>query len=223
MLTSILIFAVTGLLFAAIPGPDFALILRTSLLNGKKAAICSSIGIGCGLIVHTSLSVAGLTAVIAHSPFLFKCITYAGAAYLAYIGLHALLPRLFNVRAPRPAKGTEERGTTQEVQTGTYGVPPRTAFVQGFLTNVLNPKAVIFFLTFLPQFVVPGAGVSIPAQLLILGIIMVIVTAGWFVVLSVLLSHLRGYFENEIFRRWLERVTGAIFLGFSVKLLVTSS
>ena len=93
MLSMLLLFLVTSLLFALLPGPDFALILRTSLIHGKRQALSTSLGIACGLCVHTALSVLGLSAVIAHSPFLFACITYAGAAYLAYIGLHALFSR----------------------------------------------------------------------------------------------------------------------------------
>ncbi len=216
MIASLLVFAGTGLLFAMIPGPDFALILRTALTRGRKASVYASSGIACGLVVHTTLSVAGLTAVIAHSPFLFKCITWAGAAYLAWIGLCALFSRPGSAAAgPEAAKAEKARAATRAAARG--------AFMQGFLTNVLNPKAVIFFLTFLPQFVVPGAGVAVPMQLLVLGAVMIIIAGAWFITLSLLLSRLASWFQSETFRRRLERVTGVIFLGFSVRLLATSS
>ncbi|MDO5535954.1 MAG: LysE family translocator [Desulfovibrionaceae bacterium] len=222
MLTSLLVFAGTALLFAMIPGPDFALILRVSLLHGRRPSIFAAVGIGCGLIVHTALSVAGLTAVIAHSPFLFKCITYAGAAYLAYIGLRSLLAR--PARPEAGEDGTDSGTGARTAQTAhPDDVSSRAAFVQGFLTNVLNPKAVIFFLTFLPQFIVADAPLSVPVQLLILGICMVLIVAVWFITLSLLLSRLRKYLESETFRRRLEVVTGTVFLGFSVKLLATSN
>lgn len=217
MLTTLLVFAGTCLLFAMIPGPDFALVLRQSLLHGKKAALASSVGIACGLIVHTTLSVAGLTAVIAHSSFLFACITYAGAAYLAYIGLRSLLARPAKEKqAAGMAESGEEGGSEEAAQ---RGCTSRSAFVQGFLTNVLNPKAVIFFLTFLPQFVLPDADVAIPVQLLLLGLFMILTVGAWFITLSLMLSRLRRFFESETFRRRLERLTGIVFLGFSVKLL----
>ncbi len=217
MLATLLTFAGIGLLFAMIPGPDFALIVRISLLKGRKAAVCSSLGIACGLTVHTALSVAGLSAVIAHSPFLFKCITYLGAAYLAYIGLCSLFARV-----PKE-KGAAGEDAGKDQQEAAAGAPRKkaagSAFLQGFLCNVLNPKAVIFFLTFLPQFVLPEHAMPVPAQLLVLGILMVLVTGAWFVFLSLLLSHLKRFFENETFRRRLERITGIIFIGFSARLL----
>lgn len=214
MLTTLLAFAGIGLLFAMIPGPDFALVMRISLIRGRRAALCSSLGIACGLAVHTALSVAGLSAVIAHSPFLFQCITYLGAAYLAYIGLCSLFARVpkKNDRKGRPVQ--ENAGQASSKKTA------GSAFIQGFLCNVLNPKAVIFFLTFLPQFVVPEHAVPVQAQLLVLGILMVLVTGAWFVCLSLLLSHLKRFFENETFRRRLERATGIIFIGFSTRLLL---
>ncbi len=214
MIASLLVFAGTGLLFAMIPGPDFALILRTALTRGKKASVYATIGIACGLAVHTALSVAGLTAVIAHSPFLFKCITWAGAVYLAWIGLRALFAR------PGPAAAGPSAARAEKASAAAAA---RGAFMQGFLTNVLNPKAVIFFLTFLPQFVVSGAGVAVPMQLLTLGAVMIVITGAWFITLSLLLSRLAPWFQSETFRRRLERVTGVIFLGFSVRLLATSS
>ncbi len=215
MLSMLLLFLVTSLLFAMLPGPDFALILRTSLIHGKRQALSTSLGIACGLCVHTALSVLGLSAVIAHSPFLFACITYAGAAYLAYIGLHALFSR--------PASSAQNTSATGERQPQRALLSNGKAFQFGFLTNVLNPKAILFYLTFLPQFLVQSAPVPIPGQLLLLGLCSCLVTGGWFIFLSCMLSRVRRYFENETFRRWLERVTGCIFLGFSVKLLATSS
>ena len=100
---------------------------------------------------------------------------------------------------------------------------PAKAFRQGFLTNILNPKVILYFLTFFPQFVVHDAEMSVTAQLFVLGVSCCLVTGGWFISLSLMLSRVRRYFESETFRRWLERITGVIFLGFSVKLLASSS
>ncbi len=217
MLATLLVFSVASLLFAITPGPDFALILRTALVYGKRASICASLGIGCGLMVHTGLSVAGLTAVIAHSPFLFRCLTWAGAAYLAWIGCNALF---FSARrAPsRAVKNKAEDRAAFSVA----AVTDRGAFRQGFLCNVLNPKAIIVYLTVLPQFVLSESPLPASVQLVILGIIIIVVTAGWFVLLSLLFSSLRRWFEDEKFRRRLEQLSGIIFLGFGVRLIVSS-
>lgn len=219
MLSVLPVFIVTALMFAMLPGPDFALIVRTALIHGKRHALFSSLGIATGFSVHTTLGVLGLSAVIAHSPLLFNLITWAGAGYLAWLGIQALRAR------PGKPDSCADRGDGKTPgQTGANAAfSPGRAFRQGFLTNILNPKVILYFLTFFPQFVVHDADMSITSQLLVLGASCCLVTGGWFVFLSLMLSRVRRYFESETFRRWLERVTGVIFLGFSVKLLASSS
>ena len=214
MLSVLPVFIVTALMFAMLPGPDFALIVRTALIYGKRHALFSSLGIAAGFSVHTTLGVLGLSAIIAHSPLLFNLITWAGAAYLAWLGIQAL-------RA-RPGKPDKNASSEEQGRIGTEkpSFSPAKAFRQGFLTN---PKVILYFLTFFPQFVVHDAEMSVTAQLFVLGVSCCLVTGGWFIFLSLMLSRVRRYFESETFRRWLERITGVIFLGFSVKLLASSS
>ncbi len=216
MLTVLPIFMATALMFAMLPGPDFALIVRSALLHGKRHALFCSLGIATGFSVHSTLGVLGLSAVIAHSPVLFTAITWAGAAYLAWLGIHALLAR--------PAKPSEDADLSSEQAKPAPGhFSPAQAFRQGFLTNILNPKVIIYFITFFPQFVVQDADMSVTSQLMVLGACSCLLTGGWFIFLSLMLAKVRRYFESETFRRWLERITGIIFLGFSVKLLASSS
>ena len=229
MLSVLPVFIVTALMFAMLPGPDFALIVRTALIYGKRHALFSSLGIAAGFSVHTTLGVLGLSAIIAHSPLLFNLVTWAGAAYLAWLGIQAL-------RA-RPGKPDKTASSEEQGRMGTEkpSFSPAKAFRQGFLTNILNPKVILYFLTFFPQFVVHDAEMSVTAQLFVLGVSCCLVqlfvlgvscclvTGGWFIFLSLMLSRVRRYFESETFRRWLERITGVIFLGFSVKLLASSS
>lgn len=226
MLTTIVAYCFTALLFAMIPGPDFALILRTSLVHGRAQSLAASVGVGCGLCVHTALSVLGLSAVIVHSPTLFAAITYAGAAYLGWIGLHALFPSLEKLLSRRSAsKKRESRAEEGPRPSDARPAPERRVlsvaggFRQGFLCNVLNPKALLFFLTFLPQFLAPSSPVPPQVQLLIFGLCSCVITGGWFVVLSLMLARLRPVFENPTFKRRLEQVTGIIFLGFCARLL----
>ena len=217
MLSVLPVFIVTALMFAMLPGPDFALIVRTALIHGKRHALFSSLGIAAGFSVHTTLGVLGLSAIIAHSPLLFNLVTWAGTAYLAWLGIQAL-----RARPGKPDKNasSEEQG---RMSTEKPSFSPAKAFRQGFLTNILNPKVILYFLTFFPQFVVHDAEMSVTAQLFVLGVSCCLVTGGWFIFLSLMLSRVRRYFESETFRRWLERITGVIFLGFSVKLLASSS
>ena len=216
MLSVLPVFTVTALMFAMLPGPDFALIVRTALIHGKRHALFSSLGIAAGFSVHTTLGVLGLSAIIAHSPLLFTLITWAGAGYLAWLGIQAL-----RARPGKPDKNALAKQGKKAPAGDMFS--PAKAFRQGFLTNILNPKVILYFLTFFPQFVVHDAEMSVTAQLAVLGVSCCLVTGGWFIFLSLMLSRVRRYFESETFRRWLERVTGVIFLGFSVKLLASSS
>lgn len=218
MLTVLPIFMATALMFAMLPGPDFALIVRSALLHGKRHALFCSLGIATGFCVHTTLSVLGLSAVIAHSPVLFTAITWAGAAYLAWLGIHALF-----ARPAKPEKEADLPSASARSHAPGSSFSPGQAFRQGFLTNILNPKVIIYFITFFPQFVVHDADMSVTSQLAVLGSCSCLLTGGWFIFLSLMLSRVRRYFESETFRRWLERITGIIFLGFSVRLLASSS
>lgn len=222
MLSVLAVFVPTALLFAMIPGPDFAVILKTALLHGRRAGLAAALGIGSGLTVHTALCVLGLSAIIAHSPLLFGVITYAGAIYLSFLGIRALLARPVRAKADATAGAAglaaQPVAMAQRTEEGFFA-----AFCTGFLTNVLNPKAILFFLTFLPQFVDRDSALGPHLQLLVLGAAMCIVTALWFALLSLLLDRFRTLFTDGPFRLWLERIAGAIFLGFGIRLAVHSS
>lgn len=227
MLMTLLFFLPTALFFAMIPGPDFALILRISLLEGRQSGLAAAVGIGAGLSVHTALSVLGLSAIIVHSPPLFTALKYGGAAYLAFLGFQALRssPAASSARDGEDDTSRPDTGATackQQDKAGKSSTGFRSAFRQGFLTNVLNPKAVLFFLTFLPQFLNEQTAISANTQLLVLGAGMCLVTCAWFLALSLLLGKLKRLFTNEFFRRWLERITGIIFIGFGAKLALTT-
>src|SRR5690606_11474360 len=125
-----LLVASAHLLAVASPGPDFALVLRQSITHGRATAIRTSLGIGTGILFHVTYSVLGLALLIRGSEAVFAAVKYAGAAYLIWIGAKALLTR------PYPATSPAGAGSDR---------PKRGAFVTGLLVNVLNPKAVLFF------------------------------------------------------------------------------
>ena len=125
--------ALAHLLAVASPGPDFALVLRQSLTHGRRTALWTSLGIGTAILLHVTYSLLGLGLLIRSSALWFNVVKYAGAAYIAWLGVSALRAR------PRPASAPAGADTAP---------PPRPAgaFATGFLTNALNPKATLFFI-----------------------------------------------------------------------------
>ncbi|MDE5879491.1 MAG: LysE family transporter, partial [Desulfovibrio sp.] len=146
-------------------------------------------------------------AIIAASAPLFQVLKYGGAAYLFWLGIQS-----FRQKA-QPAEAEGERGA--EVAHGQQ-VSLRRAFRQGFLTNALNPKAILIFLTLLPQFM--AQDVAAAPQLLEMGAIIAALCLVWYLFLAQILGRVRRVFAHPRFQRWLHRVTGAVFLGFGLRL-----
>ena len=188
-------------LAVASPGPDFALVLRQSLAHGRRTAIWSSIGIGCGICVHIVYCLLGLGYFLKNSPEALAVFQYLGAAYLAWVGVQAL----------------RARARTNDVDLNATGTAPtsRAAWTTGFLVNVLNPKAAMFFISLFPL------AVSVHTPKLIqagYGLWMTLATAAWFCFVSVVFT------REEVRRRflrhghWIDRTLGVVFLGFAASL-----
>ena len=208
-LENLLLYIPLAVLLAMLPGPDFALITRISLTEGRGSGQAAACGVALGIMVHTSAAMLGISAVIAQSVTLFSRLRYAGAAYLCWMGFHAL-------RAGRQVTAAVVRHGGQEAGAQPVRGLRGRAFRQGFLTNALNPKAVLFFLTMLPQFLDPHA--ALWPQFLELGGIMAFFCLGWFVLLASLLHRIRRLFVRPAFQAWLHRLTGLIFIGFAFRL-----
>jgi threonine/homoserine/homoserine lactone efflux protein len=150
------LFIVSGLLLNLAPGPDTLYIVGRSSTQGYRAGAAAALGIFAGTFVHIAAAAGGLSALLAASASAFTVVKIAGAIYLAYIGISLL------------------RSPVQSGATGP-GLAPASlhqVFVQGFFTNVLNPKVALFFLAFLPQFVDPARG-AVAAQILVLGLLFI--------------------------------------------------
>ncbi|WP_308598499.1 LysE family translocator [uncultured Desulfovibrio sp.] len=208
-LENLLLYVPLAGLLVMLPGPDFALITRISLAEGRGSGQAAACGVALGIMVHTSAAMLGISAIIAQSVTLFTLLRYAGAAYLFWMGLHAL-------RAGREVTAAVVRHSGQDGEAQPVSGLRRRALRQGFLTNVLNPKAVVFFLTMLPQFLDPHA--ALWPQFLELGGIMALFCLGWYLLLAALLHHIRAIFARPAFQAWLHRLTGLIFIGFSFRL-----
>jgi RhtB (resistance to homoserine/threonine) family protein len=192
---------VAHLLAVASPGPDFAIVLRQSLAHGRRTAIWTSLGIATGILVHVTYSLFGLGLLIRTSELWFTVVKYAGALYLAWIGVRALRAR------PR---SKEPDGLVPE--------PPaqRGAFVVGFLTNALNPKATLFFISLFVLVVDPRTPKLIQAGY---GAWMVAATAAWFCLVSVLFTRAEVRTRFLRYGHWIDRALGLVFLAFAIGLV----
>jgi RhtB (resistance to homoserine/threonine) family protein len=198
------LFLSVSLLINISPGPDMLYTAARSLSQGTKAGLFSALGIFCGCLVHTAAAVFGLSKIIEESALLFSIIKYAGAAYLIYLG----------VRSFFEGKRTENKIVQLET------ISHRKIFMQGMITNVLNPKVAIFFLSFLPQFIDPKSA-HLKEQIAFLGL--------WFdiqgsLILAVV-AMVTGYFQamlqqNRVFWNWQQKITGLILVGLGIKMLL---
>lgn len=202
---TLLAFSAASLLLALIPGPDLLYIAARSLAQGRKAGIVSVLGIYTGVSVHISAAVLGLSALLASSVVAFDVVRYLGAAYLIALGVVTLLSR------PQP------------VRPGAVLAPLslKRIYLQGVLTNVLNPKVALFFLAFLPQFVHPTMG-HIMAQTLVLGLVFILSAIGIDFAAALLAGASGEWLQRRgDLSRGLNRLSGVIMLALGVGTLVS--
>lgn len=200
MWTSLL--AATGALalLTVLPGPDVAVVTRTTLVGGRSGGVRCAAGIGSGLIVWGLLTVAGLAALLAASATAYTVVRLAGAAYLLWLGVRALL-------------GT--RHTDEDVPVPHNRRPWRT----GFTTNVLNPKIAVFYTGVLPG-LAPAALPEVAALALLVGI-HVVLTLVWLTAYAVTVHRASVTLRRPRIRRMTERITGAALLGFGTKVALS--
>ena len=192
-------FAVAAIVVVT-PGPDMALVMRNTLAGGRTAGLATSLGTCSGLLVHATAAALGLSAILLASSRAFTAVKLAGAVYLVVLGVRALL---------RPDGGETGSRPTRDVS-------PMTAYRQGVLTNVLNPKVAVFFLSLLPQFVEPGEGFA--ARLLLLAALFIAIGLAWLTTYTLALDALGGVLSRARVRRAIERVTGAVLVALGVRL-----
>lgn len=201
-----LLVAGVHLLAVMSPGPDFAMIAKNSLTRSRSAGIYAAIGLGLGILVHVVYSLLGIAVVISSSVWLYNLIKTLGAAYLIYIGLKAI-----STKKPK-ADGEDDLGMITQID-----MTPVTAIRQGFLTNVLNPKATLFFLALYTQIIEPGTPTGIKA---LYGLEMSLATIVWFTFVALVLSapQIRSKFEKIQHR--FEQIFGVILVAFGVRIMM---
>lgn len=185
------------------PGPDFAVVVRNSLIYSRKTALLTALGIALGILVHVSYTLCGLGVVIRESAWLLTAVKYLGTGYLLYIGYKGL-------KAKRASLESCEIQHRKDIST-------LSAIGSGFLTNALNPKCILFFISLFSVVISPQT----PPQILSLfGAIIFVETLAWFSFVAFCLSSKRTRERFNAFSHWIERVTGGILMGLGVKLLV---
>lgn len=195
-------FALTAIAIVMSPGPDTLLILRYGLVSGRRAAFAAVAGVQIGLIVHTALAIAGLSALIAASPSLFGGVAIAGALYLGWLGVEALrAPPLMDDETARPPASA------------------RKACRDAVLTNILNPKVILLFVALYPNFIVLGRG-DVTRQLLVLSALLIAINLMWQLPLAWAAKSVRAWLGRASVQRRVSRLAGAILLAFAVLILI---
>jgi RhtB (resistance to homoserine/threonine) family protein len=202
---------VAGVHLAAVasPGPDFAIVLRQSITHGRKTAIWTSLGVGTGISIHVGYSLLGIVLLISQSEIWFDVVKYIGAGYLAWIGVHALLAKPAAIASP-----VQPSAEGAVAKPETHG-----AFMSGFLVNVLNPKAAVFFIALFSVGIDPHTPRLIRAAY---GLWMVFATAGWFILVSLFFTRNSVRRNFLRFGHWFERVMGVLLLALAVRLAFAS-
>ncbi|MGW8396033.1 LysE family translocator [Streptomyces lydicus] len=215
MLTSLLGFTAVAALLTVSPGPDFAVVLRTALSSGRRAALCSALGIAAGCFVWGLAGAVGLTAMLSASEAAYHALRVAGALYLMWLGVQALR----SARRARPARagsdasahGLAAHESTVDPDASAGSVTPLRAFRTGLLTNVLNPKVGVVYMSLLPQFIPHGAPVVATTMLLVA--VHAVLGVLWLGGIAVAVHRARAVFQRPRVRQRLDQATGGVLLA----------
>jgi RhtB (resistance to homoserine/threonine) family protein len=205
--SQVLAFTAIAALLTITPGADTMLVMRSVLARGQRAGIFTALGICSGLFIHATVSALGLSLILVRSAAAFEIVKLAGAGYLLWIGAQSIWRVL---RARDEAAAGADRRPVPSTRSAAR------SFLEGLLTNLLNPKVAIFYLAFLPQFIRPGAATLSASMLLAtihcaLGLL-------WLSLLTVFLNRLRALLTRAQIQRRLEALTGLILIGFGLRL-----
>jgi RhtB (resistance to homoserine/threonine) family protein len=183
------------------PGPDMMFVLTNATRYGARAGIAAALGVATGEALHVTAVIAGLAAALTASPALFALIRYAGAAYLILLGIQAL----------------RQRTTLPRDQALPPALGHLRAFRRGLLTNLLNPKMILFSVAFLPQFVRPAAG-NVTVQLVVLGALFVVVQLAVDITLATAAGRIRERLSRGRAARWINRICAGAFIALGLRL-----
>ena len=201
-LNELLVFAAAALLMVLTPGPNMIYLISRSICQGRTAGVISLLGVMAGFLVHMLAAAIGLTALFLAIPLAYEVLKWAGAAYLLYLAWQAVKP---GARSPFEARDLPAD-------------PPRKLFLMGFITNVLNPKIAVFYLSIFPQFVSPEHG-SVFTQSLVLGSTQIAISFTVNLVIALSAARLAAWFLRN--PKWLalqRYFMGCVLAGLAVRI-----
>lgn len=205
---AVLSFAVLGALLTITPGLDTALVLRTAVTMGRGPAFATAVGVGAGALTWGAAAAVGVSALLTASTTAYTVLRFAGAAYMIYLGARMII----SLRSRRAGDEVPEAGPRRATVWNTFG--------RGLLTNLLNPKVGAFYVAVLPQFVPAGAsplGVGV-----LLALVHDLEGLLWFAAIITGAQALRGHLRRRSVRRAVDGGTGAVLIGFGLKLGLSS-
>ncbi|MDR2710358.1 MAG: LysE family translocator [Burkholderiales bacterium] len=211
-----LLFLVAAVLVTLSPGPDNLMVISLGMARGRRAGVAFGLGCALGCLSHTLLAALGVSAAIAASPHAFMALRIIGGAYLIWLGVGALKSTW---RRPVTPAAVSSEASSISLTPAFQQAATLTLFTRGLFANAVNPKVILFFLAFLPQFVEPARSHA-GLQLALLGLI--------FTAQAVLIFSTIGFLAGSLGQRlarnpriglWLDRLAGVIFIGLGLRLL----
>lgn len=200
-----LIISVAGILFLALlsPGPDFLMVIKNSLQYSRRTGVFTAIGLGGGIAVHVSYCIAGIAVIISQSIFVFTILKLLGALYLIYIGFQAFLAKSSDIEI----KQQEHKKDISRIE----------ALKIGFLTNILNPKATLFFMSLFAMFIPSETPNSV---LFVLALLMIFMTIVWFVLVAIFFTQPKVQKSFNTFQSAFNKIFGGLLIALGVKITV---
>jgi len=204
---SLLTYISIAAMMVVIPGADTMLLVKNTLSYGPKAGRFTVLGMAAGLSFWTLIAILGLSVVIAKSVILFSTIKYLGAAYLIYLGIKSFFAKsVFSLEAIQAQANASAKSTSRH---------NKESFMQALLSNVLNPKTVLVYITIMPQFIDLNGNVN--QQLILLASILTLLAVLWFLTLVNVIDYARKWLNNPKFQKVFQKSTGLLLFGFGVK------
>lgn len=202
--SQVIAFTLIAAVLAVTPGADTMLVMKNGMRHGREAGWATTFGILGGTLLHAVISALGISVVVAQSETIFQIIKGLGALYLVWLGVQT-----FRAGGSPPAS-----------ETNTSNVATRSAFMEGLITNLLNPKVAIFYVAFLPQFISPDDPVL--AKSLLLACIHNVLSLIWLGSLVMVIASGKRWLQQQQVQAWLSRASGVILIGLGVRLALES-
>ena len=209
ILEGILTFILISLLIIIVPGPDFLIVMKNTVHSGKRNGMMSALGITTGHIVYASLAIFGIIYILTSLYYVFVLIKVLGACYLIYLGVRSIL-------SARQSMSFNDK--KQDLNQVSY----LSSYRQGFLSTILNPKALLYYMSILPQFLSQG-NIHMTSQVAVLALSVVLVTCCWFLFCVFIFQYIKLLFSNPKIKAIFDYSVGIILIGLSINLLLSKT